>query len=143
MGTHTMRKLRLTPAVALLAVPAFVWADSGVGVDTWRANKLDPTGGEATAVIDPNDTSWLEPGVHRSPTGNLYLTPTQTPHPDNLSVWQIYGTFDVGYLHTTGDENRAVRSLYAMADQRLVVRRRRESRTAVRWQLRRGPRQPY
>jgi hypothetical protein len=104
MNTHAMRKLRLTLLVALLAVPVFVWADSGVGVDTWRANKLDPTGGQATEALDPDGTSWLEPGAHRSPTGNLYLTPTQTPHTDNLSVWQIYGTFDLGYLHTTGEK---------------------------------------
>jgi Putative outer membrane beta-barrel porin, MtrB/PioB len=99
-----MRRLRLTPVVALLAVPVFVWADSGVGVDTWRANKLDPTGGQATETLDADGTSWLEPVQHRSPTGNLYLTPTQTPHPDTLSVWQIYGTFDLGYLHTSGEQ---------------------------------------
>jgi len=99
-----MRKLMLTAVVAVLAVPGLVWADSGVGVDTWRGNKLDPTGGQATEVLDPNGTSWLEPGTHRSPTGNLYSTPTQTPRPDNLSVWQLYGTFDVGYLHTTGEK---------------------------------------
>ena len=99
-----MRKLRITPFAALLAVPVFVWADSGVGVDTWRANKLDPTGGQATEALDPNGTSWLEPGEHRSPTGNLYETPTQEPHPDNLSVWLIYGTFDIGYLHTSGEK---------------------------------------
>jgi Putative outer membrane beta-barrel porin, MtrB/PioB len=104
MNTHAMRKLRLTPAVALLAVPVFVWADSGVGVDTWRANKLDPTGGQATEALDPDGTSWLEPGTHRSPTGSLYSTPTQTPHTDDLSVWLVYGTFDVGYLHTTGEK---------------------------------------
>src|SRR5277367_6892337 len=101
MDTHAMRKLRLTPVLALLAVPVFVWADSGVGVDTWRANKLDPTGGQATTAIDPNDTSWLEPGAHRSPTGNLYPTPTQPPHPYNLNEWQVYGTFDIGYLHSS------------------------------------------
>jgi hypothetical protein len=99
-----MRKLILAPVVGLLAVPMLAWADSGVGVDTWRADKLDPTGGLLTSVIDPNDTSWLEPGAHRSPTGNLYLTPTETPHPDNLSVWQIYGNFDLGYLHTSGEK---------------------------------------
>ena len=102
MWTHTMKKLRVVAVVFLLAVPAFVWADSGVGVDTWRANKLDPTGGQATEALDPDGTSWLEPGQHRSPTGNLYGTPTEEPHPETLSVWQIYGTFDVGYLHTTG-----------------------------------------
>ena len=104
MDTHAMRKLRLAAAAALLAVPVLVWADSGVGVDTWRANKLDPTAGQATETLDPDGTSWLEPGQHRSPTGNLYLTPTQTPHPDTLSVWQIYGTFDLGYLHTSSEK---------------------------------------
>jgi Putative outer membrane beta-barrel porin, MtrB/PioB len=99
-----MRKLRLTPVAALLAVPVFVWADSGVGVDTWRANKLHPTGGQATEALDLDGTSWLEPGQHRSPTGNLYGTPTAQAHPDHLSVWLIYGTFDVGYLRTTGEK---------------------------------------
>ena len=104
MDTHVLRKLRLASAGALLAMPVFVWADSGVGVDTWRANKLDPTGGQATEVLDPNGTSWLEPGQHRSPTGNLYGSPTQELHPENLSVWLVYGTFDLGYLHTTGEK---------------------------------------
>src|ERR1700738_207369 len=97
-----MRKLKLTAALALMAVPASVWADTGVGVDTALANKLDPSGGQATKVLDPDGTSWLEPGQHRSPTGNLYGTPTEEPNPDRLSVWLIYGTFDIGYLHTTG-----------------------------------------
>jgi hypothetical protein len=104
MDTHVLRKLRLASVGALLATPVFVWADSGVGVDTWRANKLDPTGGQATEVLDPNGTSWLEPGQHRSPTGNLYGSPTQELHPENLSVWLVYGTFDLGYLHTTGEK---------------------------------------
>ncbi len=102
MRTRTMRKLRRTAALALLAVPATVWADSGVGVDTWLANKLDPSGGQATKPLDPDGTSWLEPGQQRSPAGNLNGTPTEEPHPETLSVWQIYGTFDVGYLHATG-----------------------------------------
>jgi len=102
MGTKRERILRLAPAIALLAAPTLSWSDSGVGVDTWRANKLDPTGGQATEVLDPNGTSWLEPGQHRTPTGNLYGTPPDEPHPEHLSVWLIYGTFDVGYLHTTG-----------------------------------------
>ena len=102
MGTKRGRKFRLAPAIALLLAPALGWGDSGVGVDTWRANKLDPTGGQATEALDPNGTSWLEPGQHRSPTGNLYGTPPDEPHPEHLSVWLIYGTFDVGYLHTSG-----------------------------------------
>jgi hypothetical protein len=54
------------------SAPTVALADSGVGVDTWRANKLDPTGGQATEPLDPNGTSWLAPGQHRSPTGSLY-----------------------------------------------------------------------
>jgi hypothetical protein len=95
---------RVAALSSLLIVPAVSWSDSGVGVDTWRANKLDPTGGEATEPLDPYGTSWLEPGHHRSPTGNLYNDPPADPHTDNLSVWLIYGTFDVGYLHTSGEK---------------------------------------
>jgi Putative outer membrane beta-barrel porin, MtrB/PioB len=104
MDTYVMRKLRLASVGVLLAVPVLVWADSGVGVDTWRANKLDPTGGQATEALDPDGTSWLEPGQHRTPTGNLYGEPAEDLPPEKLSVWQIYGTFDVGYLNTTGSK---------------------------------------
>ena len=98
-----MRKLRMTTAVALLAVPAFAWGDSGVGVDTWLANKLDPTGGQANVPIDLNGTSWLEPGQHRSPTGNLYLTPPDVIRPMTVGGWLAYGTFDIGYLGVGGE----------------------------------------
>ena len=98
-----MRKLRMTTAVALLAVPAFAWGDSGVGVDTWLANKLDPTGGQANKPIDPNGTSWLEPGQHRSPTGNLYPVPTDTIHPMTVGGWLAYGSFDIGYIGVGGE----------------------------------------
>ena len=57
MDTHIARKLRLTPVVALVAAPALVWADSGVGVDTWLANKADPTGGQAFIAFDPDRKS--------------------------------------------------------------------------------------
>jgi hypothetical protein len=89
---------------ALLPPPAPSFADSGVGVDTWRANKLDPAGGQAEQTLDPNGTTWLEPGQHRSPTGNLYESPAAPPKPENVSVWLIYGNFDVGYLHTSGEK---------------------------------------
>ena len=94
---------RLLTGLVLLGPATLAWADSGVGVDTWRGNKLDPTAGQATLPLDPDGTSWLEPGQHRSPTGNLYNEPPAEPPAENLSVWQIYGTFDVGYLHTTGE----------------------------------------
>jgi hypothetical protein len=104
MQTRTTQKLKATALVSLLSAPVLGSADTGVGVDTWRANKLDPTGGQATETLDPDGTSWLVPGQHRSPTGNLYGTPATEPHPETLSVWQIYGTFDIGYLHASGDK---------------------------------------
>jgi hypothetical protein len=87
-----------------MAPPAVSLGDSGVGVDTWRANKLDPTGGQATEALDPNGTTWLAPGEHRSPTGNPYNSPPAEPPTENLSVWLVYGNFDVGALHTTGEK---------------------------------------
>src|SRR5580693_8818358 len=102
------RLMQTVPATVigflLLSAATVTFADSGVGVDTWRANKLDPTGGQATEALDPDGTSWLVPGQHRSPTGNLYGTPTEGLHPETLSVWQIYGTFDVGILHSSGEK---------------------------------------
>jgi hypothetical protein len=104
MSIRRLRTWKKVPAAALLGAPLVAWADSGVGVDTWRADKLDPTGGEATQVIDANGTSWLESTPHRTPTGSLYPTPVQTPEADKLSVWDVYGTFDLGYLHTSGEK---------------------------------------
>jgi hypothetical protein len=88
----------------LLLLPAAGWSDSGVGVDTWRASKLDPTGGEELQAPDTDGTSWLEPGQHRSPTGSLYMIPRQPAESENLSDWLVYGTFDLGYLHTGGEK---------------------------------------
>ena len=109
------RLMQTVPAAAIgflfLAAATVTFADSGVGVDTWRANKLDPTGGQATEALDPDGTSWLAPGQRRSPTGNLYQNPPEAPHPDNLSDWQIYGTFDLGFLHS-GDEKYALYDRY-------------------------------
>ncbi len=73
-----MRKLKRACAIAALTLPAMAWGDTGVGVDTWRANKLDPTGGQATTTPDPNGTSLLETGQHRAPTGNLYRASPKT-----------------------------------------------------------------
>jgi hypothetical protein len=104
MRARIIRTLKVAVLAPLLCVPVLGWGDTGVGVDTWRANKLDPTGGQATEALDPDGTSWLVPGQHRSPTGNLYGMPSEGLHPETLSVWQIYGTFDVGVLHSSGEK---------------------------------------
>jgi hypothetical protein len=82
---------------AMVAV-TLAHADSGVGVDTWRANKLDPTGGMNSQMCDPDGTSWLAPGQHHSPTGNLYNCPPEPPLIRPLGEWMTYGIFQFGYV---------------------------------------------
>ena len=80
----------------LLFISAIAWADSGVGVDTWRGNTLDPTGGKALAPCDEDGTSWLSPVEHRSPTGNLYDCPWEPPLLRALTDWVYYGVVELG-----------------------------------------------
>jgi hypothetical protein len=96
---------------ALLLIPVLAWADSGVGVDTWRANKLDPTGGMASQQCDEDGTSWLSPLEHRSPTGNLYNCAPDSPLAFALGEWLYYGEGELGYVHA-GDERYALWNRY-------------------------------
>jgi hypothetical protein len=103
MQTHITRTAGCAVAVVLSASPV-VWADSGVGVDTWHADKLDPTAGQWLLPIDADGTSWLQSGQHRSPTGNLYPQPVAEPQSEKFGEWYMYGTFDIGYLISHGDK---------------------------------------
>jgi hypothetical protein len=105
---------------ALLLIPALAWADSGVGVDTWRANKLDPTGGMASQPCDENGTSWLSPLEHRSPTGNLYNCAPDSPLALALGEWLYYGEGELGYVHA-GDERYALWNRYTDYKQNQAV----------------------
>jgi len=87
----------------LLFISAVAWADSGVGVDTWRGNTLDPTGGKALEPCDEDGTSWLSPVEHRSPTGNLYDCPWEPPLVRALTDWVYYGVVELGYVNTGND----------------------------------------
>ena len=89
--------------IVLVFVSAMAWADSGVGVDTWRANELDPTGGKASERCDEDGTSWLSPVEHRSPTGNLYDCPSEPPIVRGVSNWVYYGVLQLGYVNTGND----------------------------------------
>jgi Putative outer membrane beta-barrel porin, MtrB/PioB len=90
-------------ASTLLLISTIAWADSGVGVDTWRGNVLDPTGGQASERCDEDGTSWLSPVVHRSPTGNLYDCPWEPPLVRALGDWEHYGVLELGYVNTGND----------------------------------------
>jgi Putative outer membrane beta-barrel porin, MtrB/PioB len=96
----------------LLFISSLAWADSGVGVDTWRGNVLDPTGGQASQQCDEDGTSWLSPLEHRSPTGNLYDCPSEPPLVRALSDWVHYGVLEFGYVNT-GDDRFALYNRYA------------------------------
>jgi Putative outer membrane beta-barrel porin, MtrB/PioB len=90
-------------ASALFFMSTIAWADSGVGVDTWRGNTLDPTGGKALERCDEDGTSWLSPLEHRSPTGNLYDCPWEPPLVRALGDWEHYGVLELGYVNTGND----------------------------------------
>jgi hypothetical protein len=102
---------RLLPLVCAIAA-AGAYADSGVGVDTWRADKLDPTGGQASQACDEDGTSWLSPLQHRSPTGNSYNCPAEPPLAHELGEWLYYGVFQLGYIGT-GDQPYALWNRYS------------------------------
>jgi hypothetical protein len=112
VASMTSNNVRLRGIGAvLLLIPAIALADSGVGVDTWRANKLDPTGGMASQMCDDDGTTWLSPLEHRSPTGNLYNCPPDSPLALAFGDWLVYGELDFGYVHA-GDERFALWNRY-------------------------------
>jgi len=115
MKTHKL------PALAMMVVSGAAFADTGVGVDTWRANKLDPTAGAAAQSTDERGTSWLTDGVHRSPTGNLYLCPAEPPVTSEHGDWISYGVIEVGGISTGGDDGNALYNRYVAWDSGLVL----------------------
>jgi hypothetical protein len=102
---------RLLP-LALAVAAGLARADSGVGVDTWRANRLDPDAGSRIVPCDERGTSWLQPVPHRAPGGNLYDCPPATPVPDAHGDWQGYGILQLGLLGTGGDDRNALWNRY-------------------------------
>lgn len=112
---------RVVPLALAIAAALPAWADSGIGVDTWRANKLDPSAGAATKGCDPNGTTWLAAGAHRTPTGNLYACPPASPRPDEHGDWRYYGVLQLGWLGTGGDDRNALWNRYVDWDSALIL----------------------
>ena len=109
-----------TIVLGLMSV-TFAHADTGVGVDTWRANKLDPTAGAAERTPDERGTSWLTPGQHRSPSGNLYMCPGESSDVAEHGDWQSYGVLQIGALATGGDDGNALWNRYVHWDSGLIL----------------------
>ena len=91
-------------------------ADSGVGVDTWRATKLDPSAGAAVEGCDERGTSWLLPGQRRTPTGTLYPCPPAAAPTREHGDWRYSGVLQFGYLASGGDDDNALWNRYAFWD---------------------------
>lgn len=107
-------------AVAIfLALPAH--ADSGVGVDTWRGNKLDPAAGSQIDGCDPRGTSRMDPGQRRSPTGNLYNCPSPPPLLKRHGDWESYGVVQFGLIGTSGDDQNAWWNRYVDWDEGFIL----------------------
>ncbi|MFC4821830.1 MtrB/PioB family outer membrane beta-barrel protein [Dokdonella ginsengisoli] len=91
-------------------------ADSGVGVDTWRATKLDPTAGANVEGCDERGTSWLVPGQRRTPTGHRLACPPASAPMHERGDWRYSGVLQFGYLGTGGDDGAALWNRYAFWD---------------------------
>ncbi|MGA9422998.1 MAG: MtrB/PioB family outer membrane beta-barrel protein, partial [Rhodanobacteraceae bacterium] len=100
-------------AFLLATALASACADSGLRVDSWNANKLDPSAGADARERDPRGTSWLVAGNRRTPGGNLYLCPAEPWQPTADDGWQVHGLLDFGYLGTFGDDTNALWKRYA------------------------------
>ncbi len=105
--------------LALAAWPAS--ANSGVGVDTWLANAFDPGAGASLVAIDPRGTSWLRAGERRTPSGNLYLCPAETPHTVEHGDWRVHGVMQSGVLSISGDRHNAQWNRYSAWDSGFVI----------------------
>ena len=117
---RSVKPLRAISAVlAVAALP--VQADSGVGVDPWLGNKLDPTGGMFTQIPDERGTSWLVPGQLRTPTGNLLSCPFEPPLVNTYGDWLIYGTLQIGGTATSGDDQNKLWRRYVDWGNRAVL----------------------
>lgn len=122
MRARTLSKNRLRILCLLaLGCSGSALADSGVGVDSWRANKLDPDAGAGKTERDPRGTSWLSPAQRRSPTGNLYLCPADPPEVRESGDWVRYGRIELGALSRNGDRGSALWNRYVDWDSGLIL----------------------
>lgn len=109
MSASTHRKVcrpRLL-VLALATAPGLAWAqDSGMGVDLQFGNPLDPSGLNTTGCR-PGGSSWLNDQRKHTPTGALFGCAPDYPDFRAGDVWISRGTFGIGWLAISGDEDNA------------------------------------
>ena len=109
MSGHPRKKKleRRLLVLALAAIPGMAWAqDSGLGVDLQFGNPLDP-GGQNVHGCRPNGSSWLNDERKHTPTGAMFACAPDYPDFKTGQAWRYRGTFGIGYLSVSGDEDNA------------------------------------
>ncbi len=117
-----MRPYRFARAALPLALALAVQAgaDSGDGVDLTPGNALLARG-LADQAGDARGTSWLRPGQRRSPAGNLFGCPLETPTPEQLGEWTYDGRLQLGWIGIYGDTGNALWNRYVRWDSGMVL----------------------
>jgi hypothetical protein len=113
-------RVRLICAMTL-ACADVARADSGVGVDTWLANAYSADAGAVTIGADWRGTSWLSPLQRRSPSGNLYLCPAQSPRTTPNGEWTHDGIVELGAVSLHGGAESSLWNRYVDWDSGLVL----------------------
>lgn len=103
-ATPRHRHLVLALAAGLMG-PGIAWSqDSGAGVDLQFGNALDP-GGQNVQGCAPDGNSWLNDERKHTPTGAMFACRPDYPDFKTGDAWQRRGTFGIGYLSVSGDED--------------------------------------
>src|SRR5690606_29903506 len=63
----------------------------------------------------------LSPLQHRTPTGNLYMCPAESPSVRDHGDWISYGTLAIGAIATGGEDGNAQWSRYAAWDSGIIL----------------------
>lgn len=108
--TSTARSARSARSAILVlgltAAGALAAQDTGVGVDMHYGDELDASGGPAVDQRHPLGMSLLRAHARRTPSGHLYQCPIDYPVAATTG-WSVEGSFRIGWLNTSGDEDNS------------------------------------
>ena len=123
MSGHPRKKKleRRLLVLALAAIPGMAWAqDSGLGVDLQFGNPLDP-GGQNVHGCRPNGSSWLNDERKHTPTGAMFACAPDYPDFKTGQAWRYRGTFGIGYISISGDEDNAAWRRFSNYEDGVIV----------------------
>jgi len=123
MSGHPRKKKleRRLLVLALAAIPGMAWAqDSGLGVDLQFGNPLDP-GGQNVHGCRPDGSSWLNDERKHTPTGAMFACAPDYPDFKTGQAWRYRGTFGIGYISVSGDEDNAAWRRFSNYEDGLIL----------------------